>query len=319
MKLRILTAADVRAALPMEKAIDIMAQAFSQLSAGQATVPLRTHVPTDKGVTLLMPAFLHQTRQMAVKLVSIYNGNLALGLPTVPGLVMVFDPETGMPKALMEGHSLTSIRTGAAGGLAARILSRPDSAHIVLFGAGTQGLAQLTAVMAVRTITMVHIFDRDPAAAEKLASIIGRFPNHPEIILFSDHEAALRSADIVITATTSSQPVFDGRYIQPGTHITGVGSFKPDMQEVDAETARKARIIVDSREACLAEAGDIIQSGAQIHAEIGEVINGTSSGRENDKQITFFKTVGVAVQDAAAAAAVLAAAESQDLGNIISL
>ncbi|HSO67921.1 MAG TPA: hypothetical protein VLP30_08690 [Desulfatirhabdiaceae bacterium] len=319
MNIRVLTAQDVKAALPIEKAIDVMALAFSQLSSHQATVPLRTHLKTDKGVTLLMPAFLHQTRQMAIKLVSIYMDNARLGLPTVPGLVMVFDPETGMPIALMEGHSLTAIRTGATGGLAARILSRPDSQTIALFGAGTQGFAQTMAVLAVRPIHQIHIFDQNPHYAESLAARIREATHALQVFLAPTPEAAVRNADIIITATTSSVPVFDGADVKPGTHITGVGSFKPTMQEVDETTIRKARIIVDSREACLAEAGDLIIPGATIHAEIGEIINQTHTGRETDDQITFFKTVGVAVQDAAAAATVLAEAEAKGLGTMITL
>ncbi|MGD9974323.1 MAG: ornithine cyclodeaminase family protein [Desulfatirhabdiaceae bacterium] len=319
MNIRILTADDVKAALPIEKAIDVMAQAFSQLSSDQATVPLRTHLNTDKGVTLLMPAFLHQSRQMAIKLVSIYTGNDKLGLPTVPGLVMVFDPETGMPVAMMEGHSLTAIRTGATGGLAAKILSRPDSQKIGLFGAGTQGLAQTRAVLAVRAIRQIHIYDQNLQYAENLAARIRELPDAPEVFLAPTPKAAVQNADIIITATTSSIPVFDGADVMPGTHITAVGSFRPTMQEVDETTVRKARVVVDSRKACLAEAGDLIISGATIHAEIGEIINKTNTGRESADQITFFKTVGVAVQDAAAAAVVLAEAETLGLGKMITL
>ncbi len=152
MKIRILTADDVRAALPMKKAIEAMGSAFGQFSAGDATVPLREKVPSHKGVTLIMPAFLHKSEDLAVKIVSVYPDNPTLGLPTVAGTVLVLDPQTGMPTAFMEGDSLTAIRTGAAGGLAADLLARPDAATVALFGAGVQARSQLQAVMAVRKI-----------------------------------------------------------------------------------------------------------------------------------------------------------------------
>jgi ornithine cyclodeaminase/alanine dehydrogenase-like protein (mu-crystallin family) len=155
MKIRILTADQVREVLPMPKAIEAMKRAFGQLSAHQADIPLRGRLATEKGVTLLMPAYLQQSREMAIKIVSVYGDNPRMGLPTVAGLVMVLDPETGLPLALMEGTSLTAIRTGAAGGLAAELLSRKDSGTVALFGAGVQGKAQIQGVMAVRTIRKV--------------------------------------------------------------------------------------------------------------------------------------------------------------------
>ncbi len=323
MKIRILTADHVRQALPMPKAIEAMKRAFGQLSANQADIPLRGRLTTEKGVTLLMPAYLHKSRDMAIKIVSIYGDNPLLGLPTVAGLVMVLDPQTGMPLALMEGTSLTAIRTGAAGGLAAELLSRKDAGTVALFGAGVQGKAQLQAVMAVRSIRKVWILDSSLNQAEKLAAEMASWPSCPEIVAkgFSAREAgeAVSQADIVIAATTSLTPLFDGNDLRPGTHVTGVGSFTPQMQEIDEITVRRARVVVDSREACMAEAGDLIIAGAIISAEIGEIVNGTFPSRQNDHEITYFKTVGVAVQDAAAAAAVLAEATESGLGSLLSL
>jgi ornithine cyclodeaminase len=307
----------------MPKAIEAMKRAFGQLSANQADIPLRGRLATEKGVTLLMPAYLHKSRDMAIKIVSIYGDNPLLGLPTVAGLVMVLDPQTGMPLALMEGTSLTAIRTGAAGGLAAELLSRKDAGTVVLFGAGVQGKAQMEAVMAVRSVRKVWILDSSLDQAEKLAAEMASWPSSPEIAAkkFSGREAreAVSQSDIVIAATTSLTPLFDGNDLRPGTHVTGVGSFTPQMQEIDANTVRRARVVVDSREACMAEAGDLIIAGAVISAEIGEIINGIFPPRQNDQEITFFKTVGVAVQDAAAAAAVLAEAAERGLGSLLSL
>lgn len=319
MKIRILTAADVKAALPMRKAIEAVKSAFGQFSARQATVPLRTRFHTEKGVTLLMPAHLKQTGDFALKVVSVYGQNPEKGLPTVTATVLVLDPETGLPLAFMDGDSLTALRTGAAGGLAADLLARKDARRAVLFGAGVQARSQLLAAMEMRNLEEVTIVDPMPAAAERLAGEIESWEGAPTVKLASDPAAAVAGADIIMAATTTTTPLFDGNLLKPGAHVTGVGSFTPDMQEIDANTVNRARVVVDSREACLAEAGDIILAGASIDAEIGEIVNGTQPGRESDEEITFFKSVGVAVQDAAAAAAVLAAAQAKNLGQIIDL
>jgi ornithine cyclodeaminase/alanine dehydrogenase-like protein (mu-crystallin family) len=319
MEIRILTGKEVRQALPMPQAIAAMRSAFGQFSSGRATVPLRTRLSTEKGIMLLMPAYMQASQDLAVKLVTVYGDNPQKGLPTVSATVMVFDAETGRLRALMEGDALTALRTGAAGGLAADLLARTDARQVALFGAGVQGRSQLAAVMAVREIEAVAIVDRSPEMAERLAGEIAAWPNAPRVTAFSDPRQAVRSADIVLTATTSLTPVFNGTDLRPGTHITGVGSFTPEMQEIDVETIRRARVVVDSRQGCLAEAGDIIKAGVLIDAELGEIVNGTAPGRRDDQEITFFKSVGLAAQDAAAAAAVLVAAEHLHLGSLVAL
>lgn len=319
MQLRILSAADVRAALPMPKAIEAMRTAFGQLSAGEVTMPLRGQLPTPKGVTLLMPAYLHRSRDLGLKIVSVYNDNPSLGLPIISATVLVLDPQTGFPKAFMDGSSLTAIRTGAGGGLAADLLARPDAQIVGLFGAGVQARAQLQAVLAVRNIIQVKLISRTQASAQKLAGEIATWPDAPAVILAETPRQVVQEADIVIGATTSKTPLFDGNDLKPGAHVTGVGSFTPDAQEIDAVTVRRARIVVDSREMCLVEAGDLIIPKAEIEAELGEIVNGLKPGRQSDDEITFFKSVGVAVQDAAAAAAVLAEAEMRGLGMVVEL
>jgi len=305
----------VRAALPMRQAIDAMRSAFGQLSAGQAEVPLRGRVGTGKGVSLLMPAYMKQTAELGVKIISIYDGNPQRGLPTVTATVLVLDPETGLPRALMDGSSLTAIRTGAAGGLAAEILSRPDSRRMVLFGAGVQARSQLEAVLTVRQIQEVAVVDQIPEAARRLAADYDGRAGGTHVMVADDPAAAVRRADIVVTATTSRTPVFDGKDLQPGTHVTAVGSFMPDVQEIDAVTVARSFVVADSCAMALEEAGDLIIPGAVVDAEIGEIVNGVRPGRQNDEQITLFKTVGVAVQDVVAAAAVLNRAEQEGIGT----
>jgi len=319
MKIRILSATDIKAALPMEDAIQIMASAFGQFSAGKAVVPLRSRLHTEKGVTLLMPAYLQETRNLAIKIVSIYGENPGLHLPTVTAVVTVLDPDTGMPLAFMDGDSLTAIRTGAAGGLAADLLSRQDARRVTLFGAGVQGRSQLLGVMTVRSIEEVFVIDHAEEKARDLAEEIRTWPHGPAVHIPSSITEAVQQADIVLAATTSKTPLFDGNNLKPGTHVTGVGAFTPEMQEIDENAIRRARVIVDSREACLAEAGDIIKSEAHIDGELGDVLNGRIPGRQDKEEITFFKSVGLAAQDAAAAAAVLARAEKKGLGTIVEM
>jgi ornithine cyclodeaminase/alanine dehydrogenase-like protein (mu-crystallin family) len=319
MQIRILTAADIRSALSMDEAIDAVARAYGQLSAGKATMPLRSRFHTDKGVTLIMPAHLHESGDFAVKIVSVYPDNPKLGLPTVAATVLALDPQTGMPLALMEGDSLTALRTGAAGGVAARYLARADAATVALFGAGVQARSQLRAAMAVRNIERVLIVDPFENAARQLADDISGWTDAPEALLAESAQAAVSRADIVLAATTTTTPLFDGHDLKPGTHIAGVGSFTPDMQEIDAATIGRARVVVDQRDAAMAEAGDIIIGRATIDAEIGEIVNGDRPGRQNDREITFFKSVGLAVQDAVTAAAVLKAAEQKGLGTVIDM
>ena len=319
MQIRILTAADIRSALTMNEAIDAVARAYGQLSAGKATMPLRSRFHTDKGVTLVMPAHLHESGDFAVKIVSVYPDNPTLGLPTVAATVLALDPQTGMPLALMEGDSLTALRTGAAGGVAARYLARADAATVALFGAGVQARSQLKAAMAVRSIERVWIVDPFETAARRLIDDVSGWADAPEALLAESAQAAVSRADIVLAATTTTTPLFDGHDLKPGTHVTGVGSFTPDMQEIDATTIQRARVVVDQRDAALAEAGDIIIGKATIDAEIGEIVNGDRPGRQNDREITFFKSVGLAVQDAVTAAAVLKAAEQKGLGTVIQM
>ena len=317
MHIRILSASDVRAALPMPKAIEAMRHAYSQLSAGKALSPPRQHITTDQGVTLIMPAYLSEHREFGIKVVSIYDNNLNLELPRITATVLVLDPATGAPKAFIEGASLTALRTGAGGGVAADVLARQDAKRVGLFGAGVQARTQLQAVLAVRNITCVNVISRTHASAERLATEISAWPDAPAVNLAQTPQQVVQDADIVICATTSATPLFDGNALQPGTHITAVGTFELEKREVDTTTLRRAhRIVVDSKEACLSEAGDLIIPNAEIDAEIGDILNGNTPGRQSDDEITFFKSVGVAVQDAVAASRVLAAAETQGLGTL---
>lgn len=322
MEVRILSAADVAAAVDMPGAIEAMRGAFATLSRGEAVVPLRLALAVPGGTVLFMPGHITPTGATAAKVVSVHPANSTRGLPVVHAVVLVVDAATGRVLALMDGTRLTALRTGAAGGLAADLLARPDASVVALFGSGVQASAQLDAVRCVRSIVEVRIVSNDPESAHALAERQEGVRAH----VVDDREAAVRGAHIVITATDSATPVFDGRWVEPGTHVTGVGSFTPAMREVDTELVRRSRVFVDQREAALAEAGDLagpIADGAVdagiIVGEIGEVVAGVRPGRTSDEDVTFFKSVGNAVQDVAIAARVLDSAEREGRGVLVQI
>lgn len=325
----ILNADEVRKALPMKAAIEAMKQAYTSLSDGKAEVPLRSRLPIlpHDGVTLLMPAFVNDSKSQAltIKVVSIFSRNPEQNLPLIFATVFVMEASTGKPIALLEGSALTAIRTGAGSGLATEILSRPESRVVAIFGAGAQGRTQLEAMCTVRTIEQVWIYDRNQDRAESFASemaSMGSIPN--DIRIAKTSTQAIQEADIICAATTSTSPVFDDGQLKPGVHINAIGSFMPEMQEIPTKTIKRARIIVDSLSATLAETGDFvipIKLGEikieDINTELGEIILGRKSGRKIPDEITLFKSVGIAVQDAMAAQAALENAQKLGIGQTI--
>jgi len=325
--IRILSREDVRRALPMRQAIEVMKGAFAQLSTGQAEVPLRLSLPVEQhnGVTLFMPAYLSADDRVAVKIVSVFQDNPAKGLPLIHALVVVVDAETGAPAAVMDGTYLTALRTGAASGAATDLLARQDACTVAVFGAGAQGRTQLEAVCAVRPIQEAWVYDVSPERAATYAEDMGERLSLPVRVADAPAEA-VRGADVICTATTSSRPVFADADVRPGTHINAVGAYTPQMQEVPTETVLRARVVIDHRKASLAEAGDLLipmQQGRMgkdhIHAELGEIAAGLKPGRVSPEEVTLFKSVGVAVQDVAAAGAVMEAARRMGLGTEVAL
>jgi alanine dehydrogenase len=330
MKLRILSGADVRRGVTMAEAIRAVKEAYVQLSTGQAEVPLRSPVPVAQrgGVTLFMPAYLAASDALGAKIVSVFPGNLAQGLPLIHAVVVVIDARTGHPAALMDGTYLTALRTGAASGVATDLLARPDARVAAIFGAGAQARTQLEAVCTVRAIEKVWVYDVSRDAATAYAAEMARrgAPIPADIAVAGSPAQAVRDADVICTATTSNTPVFSDADLKAGVHINGVGSYTPQMQEIPAGTVARAGVFVDSRTASLAEAGDLIIpleegliTAAHIQAEIGEVAAGRVAGRLSDQEITFFKSVGVAVQDVAVADLVLRRALEQGLGQEVDL
>lgn len=306
-----------------------MKSAFAAYSSGRAQVPLRVHltIPRHQAASLIMPAYIQDgvNEAMAVKVVSVYPGNPAKGLPLIHGAVLVLEANTGRPIGLLEGSQLTAIRTGAASGAATDILARKSSRVAAIFGAGVQSRTQLEAVCTVREIKTAWIFDPEPQkTTEFIENMTGFGPIPNDLRPAKDPEQATANADVICCATTSPTPVFDDRYLKPGVHINAVGSFTPEMQEIPAETIHRSILVVDSRQAVVSEAGDIlkpIQAGIigqdHIYAELGELVLGIKSGRHSASQITCFKSVGLAVQDAGAAQIALRTARELSLGQSI--
>lgn len=329
MKLRILTAEDVRRCLPMDLAIVAMGDAYRSLSAGEAEIPHRSAVALgDPGaVALFMPATVRNRNQSAVKIVSVVPGNSARGLPTIHALVLALDPSTGQPLALLEGATLTAIRTGAGSGAATDALAREDVRTAAIIGTGVQAETQLQAICSVRSVNRVLVYSQTAAhRRDFVARVQGRPPVPGDVQEVDSADEAIQQADIICTATTSTSPVFDGNLVREGTHINAVGSFQPHMEELDLTTIRRSLVVVDSLAAAMEEAGELIgpirrgeYQRDSIHAELGSILNGKAVGRTSPDQITLFKSVGVAVQDAAAASLAIARAEQLNLGKLIDL
>lgn len=320
--LRFLSAADVRRALPMKEAVEAMKSAFRELSENRVVVPLRTHVPMPEhqGGVLVMPVYSPDTARFGLKVITLFENNPARGLPFIQGLVMMFDTETGSPLAIMDGSSLTAIRSGAASGAATDLLARKEASKVAIFGAGLQGRTQLAAVCAVRPIREACIVDVDAGRAAAFAREASLELGIPVTVATTSAQA-LAGADVICTATTAATPVFADSEVAVGTHLNAIGSYKPHIREIPPETVVRAYVVVDQFHAAWEEAGDLIlplQAGLiqpdHIRAELGEIVAGTKPGRPHPEAITFFKSVGIAIQDLAAACRVLANAEKLGLG-----
>ena len=304
--MRIVSAADVEAALDFESLVERLRQAFRR----DIVVPLRHHhtVETPDGVDatlLLMPAW--QTgRHIGIKMVTIFPGNAERGLPAVMGAYLLLDGETGSPLAMIDGPMLTARRTAAASALAASYLARPDCERLLMVGTGTLAPQLILAHAAVRPIRNVLVWGRTEDKAAKLAKRLNR--SDFRVQHTTDLEDAARGAHIISCATLSAEPLIAGEWLQNGQHLDLVGGFRPDMRETDDMAIRRARVFVDTRAGACKEAGDIVQpleSGVldpdDIAADLFELTRGERAGRRFYDQITLFKSVGTAIEDLAAA------------------
>ncbi len=327
--MRIIGASDIATLVSMPDAIELMKTAFGELSAGRAQAPLRTGIHLDASSldALMMPATVPAANALGVKLVTVAANNPAAGLPLIHATVLIVDPETGAPLALLDGTTITALRTGAVSGAATYLLARPEARTVVVYGAGVQALTQIQAVCAVRDIQRIVVVGRSQAGLDRLLGWLSdRAPDLASIAELTTDRAAARDADVICAATTSREPVFDDIDVRPGTHINAVGAYMPEMQEIPSGTVVRSLIVVDQIDAALEEAGDLvipIRDGelrrADVTVELGHLVNGDHPGRTSADQITFFKSVGNAVQDVVVARKAYDLAELWGIGQVVSL
>lgn len=332
--MRILSRADVQQSISMRDAIQVMKDAFAQLSNNETNVPLRIHLPLEKhnGIGLFMPAFLFKSQALAIKIVGVHYDNPKKGLPLIHAVVVALDAETGRALALIEGSSLTAIRTAAGAGAATDFLARKDASAGVVFGAGVQGHTAIQAISAARALDTIYLFSRTIDKAHELTENVRGKDGVPQDIRVQENTpenvaAAVRRADIIYCATTSATPLFDGADVKQGAHVNAVGTFTHDRREVDSTFIKRcSKLVVDAYSGALAEAGDLLipmEEGviaeASIYGELGEISSGKKEGRTRADEITFFKSVGNAVQDAAIAQAILKRAQELNLGATVEL
>ncbi len=317
---------DVKQVLHMKECMDVVEQAFAELTRGSADLPLRANIKPPEGLSLYMPAYLKDLGALACKVVKVYKNNPQKhGLPTILGKVLLQDPETGDVICVMDGGYLTAVRTGAASGIATKYLAREgDNQVAAIYGAGGQAVKQLEAVAVARQLSKALVYDVSAENAKKFVQEAGTALNL-EIIQATDPEELL-AADIICTATSSPTPIFNGANVKAGTHINGIGSHTPNARELDTEIIKRSKFIGDSREACFNEAGDImipLQEGAidesHFYAELGQVITGAKEGRINNQEITLFKSNGLAIQDAATAKLVYDRALAAGIGQKVDI
>src|SRR5437763_700543 len=320
MPILVLAHDDVRKLLPLNECVEVMREALLSLAAGRVHQPLRMVVrpPEAAGLMALMPSFLGGDEpRFGLKAVCVFHGNPALGKDAHQGSVLLFDGATGEPMALANGSAVTELRTAAVTAVATDALARPDASTLAVIGAGVQARAHIAAVAAVRKLSRVRVASRTPEHAQRLADELG-----PPVEACPSTMDAVTGADIVVTVTTSAEPVLRYEWLAPGTHVNAIGSSIPTSREIDTATMATASLFVDRRESTVNESGDYLfaaREGAigpeHIRAEVGEVLAGTAAGRTSADEITLFKSLGLAVEDLAAVSYLYAKARKLAVGT----
>ncbi|MCR8644773.1 ornithine cyclodeaminase family protein [Paenibacillus sp. N1-5-1-14] len=327
----VLTAQDQAKLVQMDEVIEAVSIALAEYSSGRAIAPIRMSIPVDEhhGTALFMPSLVAGADSLGVKFVSVFPDNKRIGKKTIYGLMILSDMTTGEPLAILEASYLTVIRTGAASGLATKLLARENAKVLGVIGTGAQSKGMIEAVRCVRKIEEVRLYNRSLDKAHALAAELREEAGseHLRIIVVEEADQAVQGSDIVLTATNSSEPVFSAGAISPGLHVNAIGSFRPQMQELpSALIAQASKVVVESIESALDETGDLLIPIAQgvfsaehIHAELGEIVNGLQQGRDNEDEITVFKSVGLAVMDVVVAKLLYDRAMQVGIGQQVNL
>lgn len=319
---------DVQSVLTMADSMAAVEEAFRQQALGTVDMPQRPviRIPDEHGVVLFMPALIGGMGALGMKVVSVYPDNPQKhDKPTVMGMILLNDPATGEVVAIMDGGLITAMRTGAVSGVATKHMARPDARVAAIFGGGVQARTQLMAVAEARELERAVVYDVIPEQSAKFAVEMTEelgLPVEPA----EEPRVAVEGSDIIVAATSAPQPIFEGSWVKPGTHVNGIGSHAPTMRELDTELVQRSRVVVDLRSAALAEAGDLmipIDEGAvdadHIAGELGDVVAGSVPGRTSDDEVTLFKSVGLAIQDVSVATKVFELATQKGVGQQVSV
>ena len=327
MSVRIITQAEVEQLLPMSECVEVMSEALMTLARGDAVLPLRTMVrlPDRPGLLGLMPAYLGSPRVMGLKVVTVMPGNHGTEYDSHQGAVLIFEVEHGCPLAVIDGTSITAIRTAAVSGVATRALAREDAGDLAILGSGVQAATHLDAMKTVRPLRRVRVWSRVPDRARAFAER-GSALHGLRVEVAGSAREAVEGADLICTATSSRQPVLEGAWLAPGAHINAVGACTPDARELDTAAVAGARLYVDRRESALNEAGDFLIARSEgafgndhIVGELGDVLIGRAPARRSPAERTLFKSLGIAVEDLAAAHHLWRKAETQGRGIAVEL
>ncbi len=322
MKLLFLNRQEVRELLPMRACMDVLADAFRAYSNGESVQPLRTmmKVPATEEILASMPGYDGASQSLAVKLITVFHNAAEAGFDSHQGLVALFSAEHGNPLAIMDAIEITAVRTAAASGVATEALANKDATTLAILGAGVQARSHFHAMTEARDIKSVRIWNRSRDRAEALTEELSA-KNSADVTVADTAEAAVSGADLICTVTAASEPILKGEWIQPGAHVNAVGSSTPSKRELDTDAVVRSRLFVDSRESAMNEAGDFLipkSEGAvgddHIVGEIGEFLSGKVRGRQNRDEITLFKSLGMAVEDVAAAHLIYERAKAEDRG-----
>jgi len=322
----LLKRSELEKVLRMQDTVESIEEAFREHQLGRSLTPLRMHIELDRveGVYLLMPSYMDESTLFGAKLLSVYPQNREKDLPTISSLYVLSDAADGSFLSIMDGSYLTGMRTGAASAVAARYLARQDAVVHGILGAGVQAMFQAEAIHTVRPSEKILVHDLNHEAAQAFAVRARERLGIPVIVANSTEEVA-GQADILTTVTTSSNPVVKATELKKGCHVNAVGAFKPTMREIGYDTLSCARVVVDTYEGCMKEAGDIIipilnglYDRECIHAELGELVLGQKQGRVSDSQFTVFKSVGVAFEDLVTSMLAYKAASQQNIGTTLS-
>jgi len=331
MRVLVLSHRDVVAALPPAACAESMAAVLAARARGETHMPLRSIMAPSgaAGIMGLMPGWraARQDRAavFAVKAICVIPGNPGRGLDAHQGIVTLFDGETGVPTAILDASAVTAVRTAAVSAVATDVLARTQARTLAILGAGVQGRAHLQALAAVRDFTRVRVYAPTRAHAQALAD--DARPAGGEVRAVATAEEAVRGADVVVAATNSPEPVLARAWLAPGAHVNAVGASTPRAREIDTATVAASALFCDSRESLRNEAGEFqlaVREGAiageeHVRAELGEVLAGSAPGRRDDGELTLFRSLGIAVEDLAAAETAVAAARAQGLGTEVEL